>query len=269
METAVVRVSVAPVLAARKQTSEQVTQALLGAPAQVLERRPRWARIRMQDDYEGWIATAHLGPELPPSPEWITITDLWANLRTRPDYRMPARTVAFVGTRLPLREREAHWLGAALPGGGLGWVEAHRGRIHAPEDEPPIPAPEALLATARRFLGIPYLWGGCSPLGLDCSGFVQLVYRLHGVGLPRDADPQARVGQPVALEAADPEPLAQVKAGDAVFFRAAEEPARIGHVGLAAGGGKFIHAAGGDAVRMNDLADPPYGERLVCARRYL
>jgi gamma-D-glutamyl-L-lysine dipeptidyl-peptidase len=269
METAVVRVSVAPVLAARSLTSEQVTQALLGAPVRVQERSPRWARIRMHDDYEGWISTGHLAPDLSPSAAWVTITELWANLRTRPDFRMPARTVAFIGTRLPLREREAHWLAVALPGGGLGWLEEHRGRIHAHEDEPPRPAPETLLATARRFLGIPYLWGGCSPLGLDCSGFVQLVHRLHGVNLPRDADQQALVGQLVPLEASGPELWSPLLAGDAVFFRSVEEPPRIVHVGLAGGQGRFIHAAGGDGVRVNDLADSPYGERLVCARRYL
>jgi gamma-D-glutamyl-L-lysine dipeptidyl-peptidase len=269
METAVVRVSVAPVLAARTVTSEQVTQALLGARVWVLDRRPRWARIRMQDDYEGWISTAHLGPDLPSSPEWVTITGLWANLRTRPDYRMPARTVAFVGTCLPLRQREPAWLGVSLPGGGLGWIEEHRGRIHPPEDVPPTPAPEALLVTARRFLGIPYLWGGCSPLGLDCSGFVQLVYRLHGVPLPRDADQQALVGQPVPHEATETDFSPRLMAGDAVFFRSADEPAHIGHVGLAAGDGTFVHAAGSDVVRVNELADAPYRERLVGARRYL
>ena len=269
METAVVRVSVAPVLAARTVTSEQVTQALLGAPVQVLARSPRWARIRMQDDYEGWISTAHLGPDPCSALEWVTVTDLWAHLRPRPEYRMPARRVAFIGTRLPLREREPGWLGVALPADGVGWLEAHRGRVHPPGDEPPPPAPEALLATARRFLGVPYLWGGCSPLGLDCSGFVQLVYRLHGVRLPRDAGPQSRAGEPVPPEAVGSAPSDLLAAGDAVFFRSAEEPARIGHVGLALGEGRFIHAAGGDGVRVNDLDDPPYGERLVCARRYL
>lgn len=269
METAVIRVSVAPVLAARSVTSEQVTQALLGAPVRIWETRPRWARISMQDDYEGWISTGHLARELPSSPEWVTVIDLWANLRTRPDYRMPSRTMAFIGTCLPLRKRDAGWLGVALPGSGIGWVEEHRGRVHPPDDVPPVPTPAALLATARRFLGAPYLWGGCSPMGLDCSGFVQLVYRLHGVGLPRDAGPQALLGVPVPLGAAAPDGWVRLAPGDAVFFGAAEAPARIGHVGLALGAGRFIHAAGGDGVRINELSSPPYGARLACARRYL
>jgi gamma-D-glutamyl-L-lysine dipeptidyl-peptidase len=263
-ETAAIRVSVAPVLAARSATSEQVSQALLGAVVQVLERSARWARIRMEDDYEGWISTAHLGPELPPAAEWVTMTDLWVNLRRQPDYRMPARTVAFIGTRLPLRERRAGWLGLALSAGGLGWIEEHRGSVHTPRGLPAAGEPEALLATAHRFLGVPYLWGGCSPLGLDCSGFVQLVYRLHGVSLPRDADQQAEVGEPVLL---DPEGSGCAP-GDAVFFHAEERPEQMTHVGLALGDGRFIHAAGSDRVRINRLVDSPYGERMACARRY-
>jgi cell wall-associated NlpC family hydrolase len=265
METAVVRVGVAPVLAERRVNSEQVTQAVLAAPVQVIERVQRWARIRMEDGYEGWISTGHLSPEPPPSEEWVTMTDLWVNLRTGPDYRMPARATAFIGTRLPLRQRQTGWLGLGLPAGGIGWIEEHRGRIHDLDDRPLDPSAVVLLTTARRFLGIPYLWGGCSPMGLDCSGFVQLVYRLHGICLPRDAGPQADVGRPVGLHAGG----LSAAPGDAVFFCSVERPEQIGHVGLALGDGQFIHAAGSDCVRINGLTEPPYGERLVCARRYL
>ena len=266
METAVIRVSVAPVLAARTMNAEQVSQALLGARASILELSARWARIRMEDGYEGWISRAYLGPDLPPAAEWVTMTDLWVNLRTRPDFRMPVRQTAFVGTRLPLRDRQPGWLGAMLPAGGVGWLEEHRGSVRAAGEQPSSPTPDLLLTTAQRFLGVPYLWGGCSPWGLDCSGFVQLVYRLHGTVLPRDADQQAAVGLPVGIEA---ECDTAVAPGDAVFFCAAEARERITHVGLALGGGEFIHAAGGDRVRINPLSDAPYAERLVAVRRYL
>jgi cell wall-associated NlpC family hydrolase len=266
METAAVRVTVAPVLAARSMTSEQVTQALLGAPVRILERTARWARIRMEDEYEGWIAISGLGAHLPDAAEWVSMTDLCVNLRTRPEYRMPACQTAFIGTKLPLRVREPGWLGVLLPTGRLGWLEEHRGSISARDTQKPEPAPAEVLATARRFLGVPYLWGGCSPLGLDCSGFVQLVYRLHGVRLPRDADQQAGVGSAIS-EGDNGLPMA-LTPGDAVFFCSESSRDRITHVGLALEDGCFIHAAGGDSVRINRLADRPYAERLVAARRY-
>jgi cell wall-associated NlpC family hydrolase len=265
METASVRVSVAPVQASRSMQAEQVTQALLGASVRIIERSARWARIRMDDDYEGWIARAHLGPDLPHSADWVTMTDLWVNLRTRPDYRMPVRQMAFVGTRLPLLERRPGWLGVTVPSGQPGWVEEHRGQVGFSEEPTAPPIAEQVLATARRFLGVPYLWGGCSPLGLDCSGFVQLVYRLHHIRLPRDADLQAGVGMSIALD----QPGALPAAGDALFFCSPDARERITHVGMALGDGSFVHAAGGDRVRINRLADVPYGGRLVTARRYL
>jgi cell wall-associated NlpC family hydrolase len=285
MEQAVVRVSVAPVLASRSMTSEQVTQALLGAAVEVLERGDRWIKVRMEDGYEGWIAKGQLSIsdfrfsifdwegetknlpnpkseiQNPKLTDWVSITDLWVNLRTRPDSRMPALTLACIGTCLPLAERQPGWLGVALPGGGVGWLEEHRGHVQPEGYRPPPPMPEALVATARCFMGVPYLWGGCSPLGLDCSGFVQLVFRLHGIRLPRDAHQQVERGSPV--------PLGGAKASDAVFFGAVDEPQRVVHVGLSMGSGAFIHAAGSDRVRVNDLSDPPYAGRLVGVRRYL
>jgi cell wall-associated NlpC family hydrolase len=269
METAVIRVSVAPLMAARSTASEQVSQALLGASVVVLEATGRWARVRMEDDYEGWLSRAHLAHASPPAMELVTVTDLWVNLRTRPDYRMPARILACVGSRLPLIDRRPGWLGVALPAGGAGWLEEHRGQVHGPEGFAPRADPGELLETARRFLGVPYLWGGCSPFGLDCSGFVQLVYRLHGARLPRDAGDQAREGEVVLLEAAGPEGCVGPGPGDAVFFHGPDATERITHVGLSLGDGSFIHAAGSDQVRVNRLADAPYAQRLVGARRYL
>jgi cell wall-associated NlpC family hydrolase len=90
------------------------------------------------------------------------------------------------------------------------------------------PVPADLLRTAEAFLGIPYLWGGTTALGIDCSGFVQQVYRLNGVALPRDADQQAMLGRRVD----------EARAGDLFFFGAES----VTHVALATGPNDFIHA---------------------------
>ena len=95
------------------------------------------------------------------------------------------------------------------------------------------------------YLGVPYVWGGTSVSGMDCSGFVQKVFREEGRELPRVACDQARVGLPVVLGA--------LEAGDRVYFQAGHE---IDHTGIYMGDGRFIHASGsGGAVRIDDLFD--------------
>lgn len=129
----------------------------------------------------------------------------------------------------------------------------------------PVAAPQALLATASRYLGTRYRLGGSRPGAFDCSGFVRWVFARNGVELPRTAREQVEVGSSIVL---GPDSL---RAGDLLFFRTAR--GRAAHVAIYVGNGRIIHAsAGSHRVRYDDLGSPRgrwFIEHLSAARRVL
>ena len=117
----------------------------------------------------------------------------------------------------------------------------------------------ALTKTALRYLGVPYVWGGESASGVDCSGFVQAVFRRNGITLPRTADAQFEVGHRVSENG--------LKPGDLVFFQTYAEGAS--HVGIYLGSGRFVHASSSNGVRVDSLSESYYASRFIGARRAL
>lgn len=254
--------------------SELVTQALLGTPVQRLadDKGGAWTYVRLPD-YEGWIdqtaLTAEQSAGVGAAPDqYVRVTPSAAILHVMGAGAAEEWTV-YAGTVL-------HRLGT-MPGGEI-WLalpDGRQGTITAPavaplrEHKGPPSEWPAILATAREFLTTPYLWGGMSRQGIDCSGFVQVVYRVHGYGMPRDADQQfAALPQAVARGAWEP--------GDLLFF--GKESGQITHVGLYIGNQQVIHASGKGPVpsvqiQSLDPAAPDYAERLVTtyigARRVL
>lgn len=116
-----------------------------------------------------------------------------------------------------------------------------------------------ILATAKRHQGVPYLWGGTTPNGFDCSGFTQYVFGLNGISLPRTADVQFGVGQPVTRS--------QLQPGDLVFF-STYEPGPS-HNGIYLGDGKFISASSSRGIAIDRLDSSYWGPRYIGARRVL
>jgi hypothetical protein len=159
---------------------------------------------------------------------------------------------------------DPRWREVELPDGRLGFVQA--GEVTA--ELTPLPTAECVLAHARLFDGAPYLWGGRSTLGIDCSGLVSNAFAACGVLLPRDAGPQLQSPLGTALPL-DPGTLAP---GDLLFFGQPHPaaPASISHVGIYVGGGRFLNATtyGRPTVHEDSLADPHWAPLWVGARRY-
>jgi hypothetical protein len=243
-----------------------VSQAVLGTGLAIEESRPGWLYARMPDDYPGWIEAAvvqRVAPgeaQYPRTARVAEVRSLLAFLYPEPraSARAPVLQVT-LGVRLEAGDERDGWAPVTLPDRSRLWVQrghviftgtrAVRARGSAGE----------VLATAKRFLGLPYLWGGTTPLGIDCSGFVQLVYGLHGVPLLRDSHLQ--YAQP-GLAPVDREEL---QPGDLVFFGRD----RITHVGLSMGGEEFIHATTHirPVVQISRLAETHWTSLYRGARR--
>ena len=265
---ALVRAALTPLYAVPDVAAPMVSQYVLGTSVEILMRRGGWWRVRGDDGYIGWVHHGYLETGARAHDRaWTALSreshvSLGAELvddESRTLVRLPW------GARV-LRDGGEQFL---LPDGRTGRLG--RGEVVAietlPERFPPLP--DRVTQTARLWLGAPYLWGGVTPAGADCSGFVQSVYWMHGVGLPRDSDMQARVGAPVPLSAG----FSSLRAADLLFF--AERPGLVSHVGMSLGGARMIHCSlsnGGAAI--DDLdADYPIADNLrrifVGARRLL
>lgn len=242
--------------------AEVVSQARLGEEAGSLETAGSWTRVEMTHDrYRGWVERRALSPGAwPPEGATVTVRNLFANVYASPKVQAPLLATLALGTPLPLREEaNADWRQVELPEGRTGFVQVgdvcEGSTAWAWAARPELQ--RSLVRTARQLLGLPYRWGGTTPWGIDCSGLVQLVYRLHGFVLPRDASDQA--ADPRTRPVARPD----LAAGDLLFF------ANHGHVGLAISADHFLHATThlNPIVQVSEVDDPYWTSRRDEIRR--
>jgi SH3-like domain-containing protein len=213
--------------------AEMATQMLNGVALEVLWEEKNWCFVRQMDGYLGWTYRPYLTDLPAPAPTHL-VTAPVGLLREgpRPDAGLVTRVLG--GTTVCASQAEQGWAHLDLAGGMQGWlpVEDLRGLADLPQTAQARQA--QLVADAFSMIGVPYLWGGCSANGIDCSGFAQLLHRWVGLTLPRDADMQFAAGKEV-------EP--PFEAGDLLFFGEKGEARSITHVGVSLGGWKIMHSS--------------------------
>lgn len=244
--------------------SDVVSQAIFGSEAILLESGDGWARVGTADDYQGWIRNCDLqrvGTRYGDRWKTAMVASLFASLYRVPDIEKhaPLMTVPFESRLEVIGEKDTPdglFYSILLPGGSRAWVQA--GDVTF--DTKPLPV-AAAIELARRFLGLPYRWGGTSTYGFDCSGFTQMLMRRRGLSMPRDTRPQARWDGLVPVERGDLQP------GDILFF--GKTPQKINHTAMYIGNGEFIHATRHDrpVVQISRLDDVPWTTQFITARR--
>ena len=275
-EWVVNRCTVTPVRMEPSEGSEQLTQLLFGEVCQVLERLPRWTKIRStMDGQTGWVdfkMVTSIGDEakgdeakgigvvavpIAPATDMETGEELMLTLGTRlPNYAHG--TFEVLGKKYLINPTCVSHLEDALQ--AIGHPAGNR--LEGKGEE--------VCTIAQTLLNAPYLWGGKNAMGIDCSGFTQVVYSVFGVNLLRNAREQITQGTPVAS-------LAEAQAGDLAFFDHADRDPKatnISHVGLLLDKQTIIHCSGCVHVDYIDdmgihLPDGELTHHLVQIKRYL
>lgn len=193
------------------------TQALYGQRVEVLGRRAGWTEVAVPGQptpknrvgYPGWIPddqlTESAGFAAPATDRPTAVVDAAATTWLHEDLALTSRaTEVSANTRLPVLDERERAVLVATPSDGVRWVAADAVTVVADGEPAPAPTGAELVASAREFLGRPYLWGGRAGYGLDCSGLTGTVYGMHGITIPRDASAQADGGQKVEKDQLQP-----------------------------------------------------------------
>ena len=222
--------AIVPVRSEPSDRSEIVTQLLFGEHIEILERQNQWARIKIQfDDYEGWVD----------SKQYQVISEANYNQLSKEAIILNADLIDYISAPdnllLPIP------LGASLSFLNNSEINTSNFEFEGTKTSGLKPK-SALINTAFMYLNAPYLWGGKTPFGIDCSGFTQMVYKLNGYKIHRDASQQALEGEPLSF-------IEESEVGDLAFFD--NEEGKIIHVGIIMDNNYIIHASG--KVRVDRL----------------
>ena len=231
--------------------STLVTQGILGTPIKIYEKKGGWYKIQTPDKYLGWVNDYAIQPmNEKEMKKWnqsdkIIFMEHAGFVYKEKNCEGDVISDIVLGNILKHLGTSKKFYNVQFPDGRTGYVKKSQSKTVSQWLDEIELTEESLVKMAKKFMGIPYLWGGTSVKGIDCSGFVKTVYFMHGVILQRDASQQVLYGEKVSMD----DDYEHLQKGDLLFF--GSNPKRITHVGMYIGDKEFIHESG--PVKINSL----------------
>ena len=261
----IIKISVANLRSKPSHSSELVTQATLGTPVKVYKEEDNWYYIQTPDGYLAWVDYGGVSPisgeELSTwkSAEKVIYLEPFGFSYEEADTESEVISDLVAGNILELVREQGNFYEVKYPDDRTGYIEKGNAQPYEKWIASLEPTGESLIQTSKSLKGLPYLWGGTSPKGVDCSGYTKTIFFLNGIILPRDASQQIHTG----IEVDSTRNFEKLMAGDLLFFgRKATDttPERVVHVGMWIGDNKFIHSMGDVHVSTMDTTAADFDE---------
>ncbi|NJW53810.1 C40 family peptidase [Salinimicrobium oceani] len=246
---ALVRISVANLRSDPKHSAELATQATLGTPLQVLKKEGEWYLVQTPDKYLSWVdhggISLYSDEELA---EWkasekLIFTAAFGQVYSNASEGSEVVSDAVAGNIFELRGVKNGFFEVEYPDARIGYIKTSAAKKYNAWLSGLEASEENLVQTSRKFMGLPYLWGGTSAKGVDCSGYTKTIFFMNGVVIPRDASQQVHTGSLVDSTGN----FENLRKGDLLFFGTPATDTtkeRVVHVGMWIGNNEFIHSSG-------------------------
>ena len=223
----VISAAVAPVHKEAGFASEMITQGLMWESVSILSKQDNWCMLSMEDGYEGWMHNSYLSDSQINSQFSLSIKNRYTPVHSQCGRNGQILTLLSFGTIVPILEKTSGYCRIQLINGEEAFIPAQQEILKQNRSD--------IIKLAIYLMGVPYLWGGKSSFGYDCSGFVQMVLKAVGISIPRDTGLQIKTDWLEEISITDTQP------GDLVFFFVDNQ---INHVAFSTRKGNIIHCSG-------------------------